>query len=44
MTMTLDELIAYLCDGDKANENGRELVTVEALMKWACTDCTNYAN
>jgi len=32
-TMTLDQIIAFLCDGD-ANSRWRELVTVEALMKW----------
>jgi len=31
--MTLDQIIAFLCDGD-ANSRWRELVTVEALMKW----------
>ena len=31
--MTLEKIIAYLCDGD-ANSQWRELVTVEALMKW----------
>jgi len=31
--MTLDQIIAFLCDGD-ANSQWRELVTVEALMRW----------
>ena len=31
--MTLDQIIAYLCDGD-INSQWRESVTVESLMKW----------
>jgi len=31
--MTLDQIIAFLCDGD-VNSQWRELVTVEALMRW----------
>jgi hypothetical protein len=34
MKYTLEELIAFLCDGDKNNNHVRELVTVEALMEW----------
>lgn len=34
MAKTLEEIIAYLCDGDRKNKHLRKLITLEALMEW----------